>query len=76
MLKNVAPLSGGYMITSIVGFIISSFYVYDISNRWGLTFAIFFTLMFVASLISMTYGPDEAMYHIGHKRSFITGIKK
>jgi len=75
-LKNVAPLTGGYMITSIVGFIISSMYVYDISNRWGFTFAIFFTLMFVASLISMTYGPDEAMLHIGQKKQFISEVKK
>lgn len=67
-LSNVAPLSGGYMITSMVGFIISGYYVYDISNRWGLTFILFFTLMFVASLISMTYGPDEAMLPIGHKK--------
>ena len=67
-LPNVAPLSGGYMITSMVGFIISAYYVYDISNRWGLTFLIFFTLMFVASMISMTYGPDEAVMHVGHKK--------
>ena len=57
-----------FMITSMVGFVISTYYVYDISNRWGLTFAIFFVLMFVASLISMTYGPDEAMLHVGHKK--------
>ena len=67
-LSNVAPLSGGYMITSMVGFIISGYYVYDISNRWGLTFILFFTLMFVASLISMTYGPDEAMMQIGQRK--------
>jgi hypothetical protein len=68
-LKNVAPLTGGYMITSMVGFIISSMYVYDISNRWGITFAIFFSLMFVASMISMTYGPDEAMLPVGHGKN-------
>lgn len=65
---KVAPLTGGYMITSIVGFLISVMYVYDVSNRWGFTFALFFVLMFVASLISMTYGPDEAMLHVGHKK--------
>ena len=65
---KVAPLSGGYMITSIVGFLISAMYVYDISNRWGFTFSLFFMMMFVASLISMTYGPDEAMYHVGNKK--------
>ena len=64
-LSNVAPLKGGYMITSIVGFIISAIYVFPRSYTWGLTFTIFFTLMFVASMISMTYGPDEAMYHVG-----------
>ena len=68
VLTNVAPLKGGYMITSIVGFMISAIYVFPRSNTWGFTFTIFFTLMFVASLISMTYGPDEAMLHAGHIR--------
>jgi hypothetical protein len=66
VLKNVAPLKGGYMITSIVGFFISAVYVFPRSQTWGFTFVIFFTLMFVASMISMTYGPDEAMLHAGH----------
>jgi len=64
---KVAPLTGGYMITSIVGFLISAIYVYDMSNKWGFTFALFFMLMFISSLISMTYGPDEAMKHVGQK---------
>jgi hypothetical protein len=64
-LKNVAPLKGGFMITSIVGFLISAIYVFPRSQTWGFTFAIFFTLMFVAAMISMTYGPDEAMYPVG-----------
>jgi len=68
VLNNVAPLKGGYMITSIVGFIISAVYVFPRNYTWGLTFTIFFTLMFVASMISMTYGPDEAMYHVGQKK--------
>jgi len=65
---NVAPLRGGYMITSMVGFIISVIYVFPRSSTWGFTFTIFFTLMFVASLISMTYGPDEAIYHVGQRK--------
>lgn len=68
---KVAPLTGGYMMTSIVGFLISAIYVYgtsDISKKWGFTFALFFMLMFVASLISMTYGPDDAMRHVGDKK--------
>ena len=56
---NVAPLSAGYMLTSIVGFLISAFYVMPKSNTWGFTFVLFFTLMFIASLISMTYAPGD-----------------
>ena len=56
---NIAPLSGGYMITSIVGFLISAFYILPNSKTWGFTFVLFFTLMFVASLISMTYAPSD-----------------
>ncbi len=56
---NIAPLSGGYMLTSIVGFLISAFYVMPQSRTWGFTLVIFFSLMFVASLISMTYAPSE-----------------
>ena len=56
---NVAPLSGGYMLTSIVGFLISAFYIFPSSYKWGFTFVLFFVLMFVASLISMTYAPSD-----------------
>ena len=56
---NIAPLSGGYMITSIVGFLISAFYILPKSKTWGFTFVLFFTLMFIASLISMAYAPSD-----------------
>ena len=56
---NIAPLSGGYMLTSIVGFLISAFYILPSSRTWGFTFVLFFTLMFIASIISMTYAPSE-----------------
>ena len=64
---NVAPLSGGFMLTSIVGFLISAFYVLPQSAKWGFTFVLFFTLMFVASLISMTYSPGEWPLKAGKK---------
>jgi len=76
VLNNVAPLKGGYMITSMVGFIISALYVFPRSDNWGLTFVIFFSLMFVSSLISMTYGPDEAMLYSKHQRHFVSRMKK
>ena len=56
---NVAPLSGAFMITSIVGFLISAFYIMPNSNKWGFTFVLFFTLMFIAAMISMTYSPTD-----------------
>lgn len=49
-----APLSAGFMLTSILGFFISIWLVMDLSATWGFTFAFFFVIMFVASLISMT----------------------
>jgi len=59
---NVAPLSGGFMITSIVGFLISAIYVYPNNSTWGFTFVLFFVLMFIAALLSMTYSPVEPKY--------------
>jgi hypothetical protein len=49
-----AHLSAGFMLTSIVGFFVSVFLVWNISMSWGFTFALFFAMMFVASIISMT----------------------
>ena len=67
---NVAPLSGGYMITSIVGFLVSIYLVEPTLAKhfgptsaapktWAFTLVLFFVLMFVASLISMTYAPTD-----------------
>ncbi|MBS3102457.1 hypothetical protein J4458_03345 [Candidatus Woesearchaeota archaeon] len=75
---NIAHLSGGFMITSIVGFLISVFYVFPKSGdctifgitckSLGFTLVLFFTVMFVAAMIAMTYGPDESMKHVGHRK--------
>jgi formate hydrogenlyase subunit 3/multisubunit Na+/H+ antiporter MnhD subunit len=56
---NIAPLSSAFMLTSIVGALISAFYIMPSSEKWGFTMVLFFTLMFVASLISMTYAPTD-----------------
>ena len=64
MTKNIVPLKGSFMLTAIVGFIISWIYVYPRSVRWGAAFILFFILMFISSMISMTYSPyevDEAL---------------
>lgn len=66
---NIAPLSGGYMLTSIVGFIISAFYILPRSLPWGFTLVLFFTLMLVASLISMTYAPTDWPLKMDRKKA-------
>lgn len=73
---NVAPLTGGFMITSIVGFLISVIYVYPQSVTWGFTFGVFFALMFIASMISMTYGPEAAQLHVAERIKKVAAQKK
>lgn len=65
---NIAPLSGGYMVTSIVGFLVSAFYIAPNAETWGFTLVLFFTLMFIASLISMTYAPSDWPLKMGKLR--------
>ena len=55
---NIAPLSSSFMLTAMLGFLISAFYVYPQSSSWGFTFMTVFFLMFVAAMISLTYAPD------------------
>lgn len=77
MIKTIkdewAPLSAGFMLTSILGFMISIWLVMDLSKTWGFTFTFFFIIMFLASLISMTKAepiPDhmnQLAIHEAHK---------
>ena len=48
------PFSGGFMLTSILGFLISVLFVMKISATWGFTFALVFVLMFIASVVTMS----------------------
>lgn len=54
---HAAPLKGSFMATSMLGFLISAYYVYPQSFNFGFTFMIVFIAMFIASLISMTKAP-------------------
>jgi hypothetical protein len=56
---RMAPLKGSFMITAIIGFAISALWVLKASVAWGATFMIFFAIMFIASLVSMTYSPTK-----------------
>lgn len=69
MIYKIVPLSSGFMLTSIIGAIISAVYVYDVSKTLGFTFFLFFTIMFIASLISMTYAPLEAEFDVKREKN-------
>ncbi|MBU0460570.1 MAG: hypothetical protein KKH52_04680 [Nanoarchaeota archaeon] len=60
---KAAPLKGSFMVTAILGFLISAYWVYPQSQRYAIAFMLVFAAMFVASLISMTKAPaNEAGY--------------
>ena len=65
---HVSPLSSSFMLTSMVGFLISVFFVYGISKSWGFTFGLFFVIMFISSLISMPYAPVDFDERKGRKK--------
>ncbi len=52
-----AHLSAGFMLTSIIGFFISIYFVMKLSQTWGFTLALFFAIMFASSIVSMTKAP-------------------
>ena len=57
-MKHIAPLPASFMLAAIIGFLVSATIVSPISRSWGLAFSIIFVLMFVASLVSMSYAPS------------------
>ncbi|MCK5282702.1 MAG: hypothetical protein KAK00_04805 [Nanoarchaeota archaeon] len=69
MFYKVVPLSSSFMLTSIVGAIISILYVYPRSAPFGFTFFLFFTIMFISSLISMTLAPLDAEFDIKKEKN-------
>ena len=68
MRLKAAPLSSGYMLMSMLGFIISVLVVMDLSRSWGLALALIFALMFIASMISMTHAPALEALELTFKR--------
>ncbi len=61
MLK-IIHLNSGFMLTSMLGFLITVLYIPKYSMTWAITFAVVFVLMFIASVISMTYAPIRDPY--------------
>jgi len=69
------PLTSGFMLTSIIGFFVSVFFVWKLSETWGFTFALFFVIAFIASVVSMSkieaedkYGLSELAIHEKKKK--------
>jgi len=54
MATGFAPLPHEWMLVSIIGFFITVFQIYGWNKTWGITLALFFIIMFVASVVSMS----------------------
>ncbi|MFH1590385.1 MAG: hypothetical protein ABIC95_00505 [archaeon] len=55
------PAASGMMLVSIIGFFISVFTIYNWWPEWGFTFALFFLILFVASLIRLSKAEADLM---------------
>lgn len=58
-MKKTVPLPSTFMLISILGFLITAFYITPRDITWGFTFLILFATMFIASFISMTKAPID-----------------
>ena len=58
-----APLNSAFMAMSIVGFLFSVIYLWNISMQWATAFRVVFAVMFIAAMISMTYAPLKEKLH-------------
>jgi hypothetical protein len=64
---KMAPLSGGYMASSMIGFLISIIFVFKESPSWGLAFALVFATMFISAVASMTYADPDIFVELETK---------
>ena len=65
---EVAPLSRGFMLMSMFGFIISILMVFPRWQSWGFAFTVVFALMFISSMVSMTYADVDAELAMDHRK--------
>lgn len=65
-----APLPGTFMITAMVGLIISIMYIMKLDLTWGFTFTLVFLLMFIASMVSLSKAasPEEIDIQVKRKK--------
>ncbi|MFW5866144.1 MAG: hypothetical protein ACOCU6_03565 [Nanoarchaeota archaeon] len=57
--ESIAPLSKGFFLTSIFGFLIAVMFIANYSLAWATIIGILCVVMFLASVISMTKAPVE-----------------
>ncbi len=53
MAPKIVPLSTTFFLTSLIGFLVSIFYISTYSLTWAFAFALLFFIMLIASIISM-----------------------
>ncbi|RME53885.1 hypothetical protein D6783_00755 [Candidatus Woesearchaeota archaeon] len=60
---KIVPLGNEFMLTSIIGFIVVAFWPGIWETNKGATIAftllLFFTILFISSMISMTYAEED-----------------
>lgn len=65
------PLSSGFMITSLVGFMISTLWVWSKNMDWGFTLTFFFGLMIIASVYNFTHAEGEDHLDIHNSKYYL-----
>lgn len=72
---RMAPLSGGYMAVSMMGFLISVLLIipksddWGINKGWGVAFALVFGTMFFAAMASMTNADPDLFVELETKKN-------
>jgi len=52
----------------MIGYLASVLLVYKYSPTWGFAFSLVFIMMFIASVISMTYSSDKESLMLGYMK--------
>lgn len=65
-----APLNASFMLTAMLGFLISVVYVRKIDMTWAFAFAVIFLIMIIAALISMVQAPARGQLMPTLEREF------
>ncbi|MCD6589895.1 hypothetical protein J7K74_01770 [Candidatus Woesearchaeota archaeon] len=56
-MRRIAYLPASFMLIGIIGFLISSLWIYPVSKPYGFAFSVVFAAMIGASIVSMTHAP-------------------